>query len=306
MSLEYRSIADMNEAILNNLHKLPHDIDLVVGIPRSGMLPANLIALYLNKSYTDIDSFIEGRIYSSGERGKNLQNCVIKKVLIMDDSLHSGNALNKAKEKLSDIIRKKKYDILFGVVYIIERNKQMIDFYCEVTGERRIFQWNFFHHSYYLKDAYFDIDGVLCPNPPQDDDGPIYLDYIRNAPVLFKPSCEIDTLVSCRLEKYRKTTEDWLIRNEIKYKKLIMLDLPDKETRIKWGKHGVFKGKIYKDSNAPFFVESSYREAKDILRISKKTVFCVETMTMMNYKRNPFFEKLKRAYWKLGNIIHCS
>lgn len=57
MYIEYRSIVDMNNIIVKNLQKLPHDIDLVVGIPRSGMLPANLIALYLNKPFTDIDSF---------------------------------------------------------------------------------------------------------------------------------------------------------------------------------------------------------------------------------------------------------
>ena len=42
MYIEYRSIADMNNIIVKNLQKLPHDIDLVVGIPRSGLLPANL------------------------------------------------------------------------------------------------------------------------------------------------------------------------------------------------------------------------------------------------------------------------
>ena len=35
------------------------NVDLVVGIPRSGMLPANLIAMYLNKPFTDINSFLE-------------------------------------------------------------------------------------------------------------------------------------------------------------------------------------------------------------------------------------------------------
>ena len=46
--MNYRSIADLNHTILKQLHMLPRDFDLVVGVPRSGMLPANLIALYLN------------------------------------------------------------------------------------------------------------------------------------------------------------------------------------------------------------------------------------------------------------------
>ncbi len=72
MYFEYRSIEDLNNAILTNLSLFQQQFDLIVGIPRSGMLPANLIALYLNKPFTDIDSFIEGRVYSSGERGSSL------------------------------------------------------------------------------------------------------------------------------------------------------------------------------------------------------------------------------------------
>ena len=47
--MNYRSFADMNNDLVRNLARFPHDVDLIVGIPRSGMLPANLLALYLNK-----------------------------------------------------------------------------------------------------------------------------------------------------------------------------------------------------------------------------------------------------------------
>ena len=58
--MNYRTFSDLNELIIRRLYILPKDIDLIVGIPRSGMVPANLIALYLNKSLTDLDSFING------------------------------------------------------------------------------------------------------------------------------------------------------------------------------------------------------------------------------------------------------
>ena len=47
--MNYRNIADLNNTILQRLHIIPRDFDLIVGVPRSGMLPANLLALYLNK-----------------------------------------------------------------------------------------------------------------------------------------------------------------------------------------------------------------------------------------------------------------
>lgn len=298
----YRSISDLNDVIIKNLHKIPHDVDLIVGIPRSGMLPANLIALYLNKPYTDIDSFVDERIYGFGERGKALNTKIIKKILLVDDSICSGRALSEAKQK----IKKKNISsmILFASIYATSETANKVDVFFEIVETPRFFQWNLFHHSNVIPHSFMDIDGVLCPNPPVDDDGPIYKEYIANAPLLLHPSVKIDTLISCRLEKYRHITEYWLQKNEIKYGQLIMLDMQSKIDRIKWGKHGVYKGKAYKNSDAILFIESSWIEAETIFKISKKPVFCIETFSLINQKKTKikislFFEKIKVFIWKI-------
>lgn len=72
--MNYRNIDDLNHCILQHLSILPRDFDLIVGVPRSGMFPANLLALYLNLPVTDIDSFRNGHIYQTGERGENFQH----------------------------------------------------------------------------------------------------------------------------------------------------------------------------------------------------------------------------------------
>ena len=56
--MNYRNIRDLNNIILKKLSIIPRDFDLIVGVPRSGMLPANLLSLYLNRPYTDIHSFM--------------------------------------------------------------------------------------------------------------------------------------------------------------------------------------------------------------------------------------------------------
>ena len=83
--MNYRSISDLNQIILKRLYIIPRDIDLVVGIPRSGMFPANLLALYLNRPVTDLGSFINGHIYKAGERGQFFDSRRYKKILIVDD-----------------------------------------------------------------------------------------------------------------------------------------------------------------------------------------------------------------------------
>ena len=47
--MNYRSVADLDDQIVNWLGKLPSDVEVIVGVPRSGMLVANLLSLYLNR-----------------------------------------------------------------------------------------------------------------------------------------------------------------------------------------------------------------------------------------------------------------
>lgn len=296
MYFEFRSISDLNDLIIKNLSVFPRDLDLIVGIPRSGMLPANLLALYLNKPFTDIDAFIDGKIYASGERGRHIDFDKIKKVLIVDDSIYSGKALIKAKEKLNVITTN--FELKFAAIIATTEGSKLVDYHCEIIDYPRLFQWNIFHHPNIIPHSCFDIDGVLCQNPPIDDDGPIYKKYLVEATPLYIPTIEIDMLVTCRLEKYRKITEEWLKKHNVKYKHLVMLNFNTKEERIAWGKHGDYKGKIYKESNNFLFIESSFNEAIEISRISNKPVFCTETFEMIN--SHP---KLKRKCYKFKKKI---
>ena len=72
--MNYRNIDDLNHCILQHLSILPRDFDLIVGVPRSGMFPANLLALYLNLPVTDIDSFRNGAYLSDRRTGENFQH----------------------------------------------------------------------------------------------------------------------------------------------------------------------------------------------------------------------------------------
>ena len=56
----YRDYNYINALIFNNLYRLPSDIDAVVGIPRSGMITAAIIAEFRSLPLTDLFSFIQG------------------------------------------------------------------------------------------------------------------------------------------------------------------------------------------------------------------------------------------------------
>lgn len=291
--MQYRTLADLSNLVRNNIYKIPHDIDLVVGIPRSGMLPANMIALFLNKRLTDIDSFVEGRIFISGERSKFIKDAVIKKVLVVDDSVNSGSAMLKAKDKLKDISNQ--IDLLYAAPIVTSWGKHNVDFFFEIIDDDRVFEWNIFHHSI-LEWSCVDIDGVLNIDPVIDDDGPIYKRFLQEALPLFTPTANIGALVSCRLEKYREDTEKWLEQNGINYNHLEMLPFRSRTERVKWGKYGEYKGFYYRDHDYSLFLESDPYQARTIAEISQKPVICISSnQLIIPHPHKSFVKRCKRA-----------
>lgn len=306
--MNFRNIADLNNIILRRLSILPRDFDLIVGIPRSGMLLANLLALYLNKPYTDIHSFMNGHIYKAGERGQFFDAKQFRKILIVDDSIASGSAMTKSKALLQSI--DPQFELSFCAIFIIPGKEDMVDYFFEIVPLPRYFQWNIFNHTT-LDKACFDIDGVLCidPTDEQNDDGPLYTDFILNAPPLYIPGTKIGTLVTSRLEKYRKETELWLANNNVKYNKLVMLDLPDARARQKANNHAQHKANTYKAAEYNLFFESSLHQALEINRSTGKPVFCTENFEMIfdaqsfayNVKSGKYFPVLRRLALKIRN-----
>jgi len=278
--MNFRTFEDLTRIISNNIYKIPSDVDLIVGIPKSGLMAASIISLHLNLPLTDIDSFLEDKIYTSGTT-KVREDWIKKvsdarKILIVDDSIITGKTYKSNIEKLKKSKYKKK--IITLVVIATEETKDIPDIYFDICPSPRLFEWNYMHHPL-LGSACVDIDGVLCQDPTEEenDDGEKYINFISNVKPRVVPTQEIGYLVTTRLEKYRKYTEKWLKKNNIKYRELIMLNLESKEERIKLGNHGQYKGEEYlKLPNTLIFIESSEHQAPIIANTSGKPVFCVD------------------------------
>lgn len=280
--MEFISVSELNSDIINNMYKIPRDIDIVVGVPRSGMLPASLIALYLNKALCDLDSFVGGGVYSHGTTKaisalvENMSD--VKKALIVEDSSASGTSMKRTKEKLCDI--EKNIQCIYMAVYVTKKVEKLVDISCRIVEIPRIFEWNFMHH-HILKEACVDIDGVLCIDPSQEenDDGDKYIHFIRNAKPKYIPTARIGWIVTSRLEKYRNDTEKWLRKWGIEYDHLCMLNLKTADERRRLGNHAAFKAEIFgKAKEATWFIESEEEQAKEIARLTGKQVLCTSNL----------------------------
>ncbi|MFC3215785.1 phosphoribosyltransferase [Novosphingobium panipatense] len=90
--MQYRSFADLAETVFFHAGAIPDDVDLVVGVPRSGLLPANLLALQLHKPLLDLESYLQGRTPTVGRTARQtIQTARPRRVLIVDDSIASGS-----------------------------------------------------------------------------------------------------------------------------------------------------------------------------------------------------------------------
>lgn len=278
--INVRTVEDMNRAIMFGLRRIPRDVDLVVGIPRSGLLAANLLSLYLNVPLTDLRGLSERRLLATGKRFVPNNDLSVfdsaRKILVVDDCISQGTEIERARKAVDEAGFTEKST--FFCVYGFPEFPDKADIVLEIVPRPMAFQWSCMH-SDILSECCVDIDGVLCADaePDQDDDGSNYLSFLENATPLFIPTTEIGWLVTCRLEKYREHTERWMEKHGIRYRNLVMMDYPDKEAREKDRRHAAYKAEAYLASGAGLFIESDAGLSRVIEEKSGLPVLCIDS-----------------------------
>jgi uncharacterized HAD superfamily protein/hypoxanthine-guanine phosphoribosyltransferase len=275
--MHFKSFGDLSRDISKNIALIPQDVDLIVGIPRSGLMAASMLALMLNKKFCDVASFLENRslqhgrtrLPSNGDLAYPLQ---ARTVLILDDSVDSGASMRSVLAEVEVLREGRRF--ITAAVYASKVGTEAVDIYFEQLDMPRVFAWNLFHRNE-LAQCCVDIDGVLCNDPTQEDndDGPRYLRFLESATPMARPTYQIGHLVTSRLERYRPQTVQWLETHNIQFGELHMLDLPSAAERRRLGCHADFKARVYRSiDTATLFIESDPSQASDIARLSGKPV----------------------------------
>ena len=296
--MNYRSVADLGATISANAYKVHVDTDLVVGVPRSGMLPATLLALQLNLPLCDLQSLLEDRPIASNSTRRKRSNLSsprqARHALVVDDSILSGQTMVEVRESLAAAGFER---FSTCAVYATKQSNKLVDIAFEEVARPRIFEWNVMHHKT-LATACVDIDGVLCadPTPAQNDGGTNYLEFMRSTTPLLRPTLSIARLVTNRLEKYRSHTVEWLEKHGVEYDHLHMLDLPDEETRRRLKPYISYKSDVYmSDRDMQLFIESDPVQADGIAHATGRPVLCWSTQTMSGASRSRTAPALPRA-----------
>lgn len=281
--MEFRSFSDLTDLVRDRVHEIPGDVELVVGVPRSGMLPASLIALILNRPLQDLESFLRGETATSGTTRPILQLGSVEsvgRVLVVEDSISSGRSIEAVKSRVS--ARYPDLKPIYLAVYAAPHTKHFVDIHFDTCPHPRAFEWNLLN-SWVCAEGAFDLDGVFCADPSDadNDDGPNYRRFLASAQQIRLPGQRLHRIVTSRLEKYRSETEDWLGRAGISYDHLDMLNGVTAEERREKRLHAPFKASVYAgDQSAKLFVESDPVQAAEIAKLSGKPVVDFKNMIL--------------------------
>ncbi|WP_346795493.1 phosphoribosyltransferase family protein [Halomonas sp. Bachu 37] len=297
MQIHFKSYADLSIDINKNLNKMAGDWDLVVGIPRSGMIPAYMISLAMNVNCTDISAWINNFPLKKGvtrELKKNITHpWEAKKVLLVDDSILSGESLKKELECMPDWLRER---VTTLAVYSNKPIRKDVDIILEFTPLPRIFEWNIFHHKI-VEGACISLEGVIMTEKNRDNSVmvPRYL-----------PSGTINTIVSCRQEAQRKEVTTWLEKHSIKFSNLVMMGDRDVFNVLDKVSSAKFKAEKFMQSSAYLYIESEAEQAGIINQASNMPVYCQMESHIYNPGASLDYNELKRVgksvIWKIVNF----
>lgn len=249
--------------------QIPPDAAVIVGIPRSGMVPAAMLAAHLHLPLAEPVAFgLLGALLGGGHR--DAQRLRPGPVVVVDDSCYMGRELRSAQGALVGIKR----EVITAVLYAHPDYENKPDMFVRSIPGPRFFEWNLFNHEVMTRSC-LDFDGVLCVDPTmiESRDPAGYAQFIKTAEPLYVPRrCKVHRIVTHRRKKWHNNTAHWLKRHRVKCDRITMRR-GSVEGNVEVD--GTWKGRQYSaDDAAELFVESDHRQAKRIYEVSGKPVIC--------------------------------
>lgn len=264
-------IINIEEGILATLDwirsgKLPNDFDVIIGIPRSGLMFANIIASRFGRPLSTPDSFLRGEVWFSHAHKMPTK---YDRILLVEDGVRTGRVIRRAYASLKS--RFPDAEIKIASLYVPRLSCKYVDYYYAIDKRINPQEWELLTSSSpYLGKLATDIDGVLCYDSPD----PISALSVKNAKPYLIPQYKIDSIITSRSEEWRKETEVWLEKHNVKYHHLFMSN----------GSRSSIEHKAYyiEAIKAEWFWESSHAEAQALARLTKIPILCVETMSLIH------------------------
>lgn len=277
------TMREATDLTLKWLTKLPNDYDCIIGVPRSGLWVAGTIALKLGLPLSTPTSFLRGESWYT----LHLPLREMRRVLLVEDDVIYGKQILKYKHDLESLFPDLQVET--ASLFATTNGSKLVDYCFQVRNPPLIYEWTLLTNMAGIGKLAVDMDGVLCEECPilfpsqkyeslySNGD---YPKWIANAKPYLIPKFKLEAVVTSRLEKYRKETEDWLNKNGVQYEKLIMLNLNGEKERTL---DSIIRHKVdaIKKLGLFWYWESNVLEAQAIFSKTRIPVLCTGTMELL-------------------------
>lgn len=266
--LRWISTAQLMRDSVRLAAKLPGNVSGIVGVPRSGMLPAAAIATQLHVPLLELAGNEVRPCATHSSRGSMLVRAP-GPVVVVDDTIYSGAAMERARQALRG------RPALFAAVYVHHAQAHRVNHYGAILPPPHLLEWNFPNHGPYWGSYAPELAPIYRGGVASDLDGVILHDVESGGtpgrPYLIPRAHPCKLIVTGRQERHRGATEQQLRDWGAKWERLEML--PDSEpfTAQVAARH---KAHHFGASNCGLFIESCPAQAEEIHRIAGRPVIC--------------------------------
>jgi len=257
---------------------IPPETSMIVGVSRSGVTIASMIAMLLHLPFSIIRQSM-GDVIEAGNGWRLTGNTGGQgPAVVVDDTCMTGNSF----KQVMPIVWRSLPGAISAAVYVNPLARLKPDLFVRELPHPHLLEWNLFN-SVFGPGMACDFDGILCADcdPRDDDDGDRYRGFLLTAtPKYMVRKTRLPLIVTARLEKWRKETEQWLACHGIACDQIIMGPWASNRERAKVD-IGQWKGGHFSEFmrrrhriKPPLFVESDERQARRIAEVSGGVVVC--------------------------------
>lgn len=265
------TIEEATKMTLKWAESIPNKFDVIIGIPRSGLMIANILAIKFGRPLSTPNAFVQGEVWQS----LHVEKPKVRNVLLVEDDVIYGKQIQKAYKQLKDF--DPSLEVEKASLFVTSKAKKLLNYHYMIKNPPLIYEWTLLTNMAGLGALVVDMDGVLCKNPSSDDLKNLAEWYAKAKPHMI-PRYTVEAIVTARIEKYRIQTEDWLAKHNVKYNRLYMMNCSPVSS------NEVIKHKVdvIRRVNPFWFWESSLAEATQIWKKTKVPMLCVDKMVMLS------------------------
>jgi hypothetical protein len=243
---------------------LDPSIELVVGVTRSGLVPASIVAARLHRPLMTASHL--GRLVdvSQGKRFTG-HGAETRHVLVLDGTAALAGTIGD----VTPLIRKRfpRAQITRAVVYAHPHGQHEVDlFWAELAGAHFL-EWNW-QNAGHGEHCGFDFDGILCRDTTPGEM------RLTDIPPLYLPRrLPVPLIASGRGEECREASQSWLTRHGVRWERLEL-----RPAHVPFEAHTIalWKADVFASSGCTLFAESDPIQARLINERTGKPVLCPE------------------------------